>query len=144
MTVLLTTQYLEEADQLADTIALIDGGTMIAEGTPGQLKRRVAGEVAVLSFADEPSLQRAAALLGSRATRPRDAPRTFAVGIDGPADLRDLLNALDDAGTPPASLALHEPTLDDVFLSLTGREVPAQEAAGHACTLAPGFTTPSP
>jgi ABC-2 type transport system ATP-binding protein len=129
VTVLLTTQHMEEADQLADTIILVDGGTVIADGTLGQLKRRVAGEVATLSFADEPSLQRAAALLGSRATRRRAAPRTLAVGIDGPADLRDLLNALDGAGTPPASLALHEPTLDDVFLSLTGREVPAQEAA---------------
>jgi ABC-2 type transport system ATP-binding protein len=129
LTVLLTTQYLEEADQLADAIALIDGGRLIAEGTPAQLKRRISGEIVEIGFADEPTLQRAATLLGPRATPHLSTPCTLTAGIDGPGDIRDLLNALEHAGVRPERLAVTEPTLDDVFLSLTGQPTPAQKAA---------------
>ncbi len=101
VTVFLTTQYLEEADRLAERIALIDGGRIAAEGTPAELKRRVAGPRLDVTMADG---------------------RTLSVATDGSApSVRALLDELDPAGDAIAAFALHDPTLDDVFLALTAR-----------------------
>jgi ABC-2 type transport system ATP-binding protein len=100
-TVLLTTQYLEEADQLADRIAVLESGVIVAEGTPGDLKSRIGGEMVALHDADGAVL--------------REIPTDGTV-----AGLRAALDALDDAAT--ASVTLRRPSLDDVFLSLTGKD----------------------
>jgi ABC-2 type transport system ATP-binding protein len=125
-TLLLTTQYLEEADQLADRIAVIDGGSVIAEGTADELKDRIGGEVLELHVERSDDVTRVAELLkglGSgeanidldqRAVR-------LAVGNEGPATLLDSVRRLDETDIVLADIALHRPTLDDVFLSLTGR-----------------------
>jgi ABC-2 type transport system ATP-binding protein len=103
VTVFLTTQYLEEADRLAERIALIDGGRIAAEGTPAELKRRVAGPRLDVTMADG---------------------RTLSVATDGSApSVRALLDELDPAGDAIAAFALHDPTLDDVFLALTHKEL---------------------
>jgi ABC-2 type transport system ATP-binding protein len=120
VTIFLTTQYLEEADQLADSIAFLDRGRLIAEGTPRELKGRIAGGHVVLHFADPGSLDSAAlALDGS--TRD-DAALTLQVPNDaGVRSLRVLLDRLDHASIEVANLTVHTPDLDDVFLTLTGQ-----------------------
>ncbi len=126
-TVLLTTQYLEEADRLADTIVVIDHGRVIAEGSPAQLKARLGATVIELGFADEPTADRAAAVLvpfGVRAPERRGLVVTMEV-TDGPRALVAALRALDGDGLDTESVAVREPSLDDVFLSLTGRSVEA-------------------
>src|SRR4051794_5006469 len=120
VTVFLTTQYLEEADQLADRIAVLDHGRLVAHGTADELKRRVPGGHVALRFADAAALDRAAAALGP-ATRD-DAALTLQVPGDGSVRaLRELLGRLDAAGVEVERLSLHTPDLDDVFLALTGR-----------------------
>jgi ABC-2 type transport system ATP-binding protein len=124
-TLLLTTQYLEEADQLADRIAVIDLGTVIAEGTSDELKDRVGGAVLELQVEDRGLLPRAAdALVGmgrEAATLDADAGRIrIPVGEDGSRALTDSVRRLDDAEIAIADVALHRPTLDDVFMALTG------------------------
>jgi ABC-2 type transport system ATP-binding protein len=120
VTVFLTTQYLEEADQLADRIAVLDHGRLVAHGTADELKRRVPGGHVALRFADVAALDRAAAALGP-ATRD-DAALTLQVPGDGSVRaLRELLGRLDAAGVEVDRLSLHTPDLDDVFLALTGR-----------------------
>jgi ABC-2 type transport system ATP-binding protein len=121
VTVFLTTQYLEEADQLADQIALLDHGTLIAEGTPDQLKRMVPGGHIRLRFTDIDTLTRAEAVIA----RPAKADEE-AITLDVPTggsvpDLRGILTLLDDHGIDAAELTVHTPDLDDVFLTLTGR-----------------------
>ena len=118
VTLFLTTQYLEEADQLADHIALLDEGRVVASGTPGELKRLVPGGHVDVRFATPGDLERAAALLP---VAPPD-PASLALRVPGdasPAELRDLLNRLADV--PASEASLHTPDLDDVFLTLTGR-----------------------
>jgi ABC-2 type transport system ATP-binding protein len=123
-TLLLTTQYLEEADSLADTIAVIDGGRVIAEGTSDELKDRVGGEVLAIVVADRANVEKTAAALeglGSGSPKTDDAGGvTLPVGADGPAVLTEAVRRLDDAGIKLADIALHRPSLDDVFLALTG------------------------
>jgi ABC-2 type transport system ATP-binding protein len=120
VTVFLTTQYLEEADQLADRIALLDHGRLIAEGTPEELKRLVPGGHVVLRFTDPGGLEYAARLFGSSA-RDNDA-FTLQVPNDGTVQsLRALLDRLDGASVDVADLSVHTPDLDDVFLALTGQ-----------------------
>ena len=116
-TVLLTTQYLEEADRLADNIVVIDKGLIAAEGTAKQLKARLGDTVIEFECESSDQAERAAGLLGG----------THAAGTivrlvmsDGPATLRDALNQLAAAEIVPHNVALREPTLDDVFLTLTG------------------------
>jgi ABC-2 type transport system ATP-binding protein len=118
-TVLLTTQYLEEADQLADGISVLDGGRIVARGTADELKRRVGGGHARLVFADAAALDAAAAVLGGV----RDGlARALTVPTDAdPRAVRTLLDRLDAAGTTATGLTVHTPDLDDVFLALTGR-----------------------
>ncbi|GMA31336.1 ABC transporter ATP-binding protein [Litorihabitans aurantiacus] len=122
-TVLLTTQYLEEADQLADQIAVIDAGAVIAEGTATELKARAGGAWVDVVLA--PGVDGAAALVAARRVVPEAAfderaRRLTAPATDGSAELRALLGALEAAGTAVAEAALRQPTLDEVFLQLTG------------------------
>jgi ABC-2 type transport system ATP-binding protein len=120
VTIFLTTQYLEEADQLADRIAVLDHGRLVAEGTAAQLKRQVPGGHVRLRFAGAAGLELAARALpeGSR----DDEALTLQVPGDGGArSLRALLDRLDGAGVEVEELSVHTPDLDDVFLALTGR-----------------------
>lgn len=120
--VLLTTQYLEEADQLADAIGVIDDGRMIAAGTPDELKRRVSGEHVTLAFADAATFERARAVPFGASTRFDDESLSvLAPTADPVATIRELLAAADGAGLPIDGVSVVKPTLDDVFLSLTGR-----------------------
>ena len=119
VTVFLTTQYLEEADELADRIALLDGGRIVADGTPGQLKALVPGGHVRLQFADAAALA-AAARRCPGATRD-DAALSLTVPSDGTVrSLREVLDALGPDDDAVRDLALHTPDLDDVFLALTG------------------------
>jgi ABC-2 type transport system ATP-binding protein len=116
--VLLTTQYLEEADHLADEIALLDHGRIIAQGSADELKASLGGEVVRLAFADEAGLHRA--LDSVAAIRKDERLRTIEVGTDGSAaSVYELLGRLQAAGAPAARVSVERPSLDDVFLSLT-------------------------
>jgi ABC-2 type transport system ATP-binding protein len=123
-TLLLCTQYLEEADQLCDRIGVIDLGTVIAEGTSTELKDKVGGEVLELHVAAEHVSGAADRLRGLGSDEPTvDADLRLIripVGSEGPRVLLETVRRLDDADVPIEEIALHRPTLDDVFLSLTG------------------------
>jgi ABC-2 type transport system ATP-binding protein len=122
VTVFLTTQYLEEADRLADRIAVIDGGRVVAQGTPAQLKDRVAGQRLDLELADAAAFQALAGYLGDRAVRHDRGRLTIGVATDGSAaDVRALLDEVDPGRRAVQRFAVHTATLDDVFLALTGR-----------------------
>jgi ABC-2 type transport system ATP-binding protein len=128
VTILLTTQYLEEADELADRIALLDHGRLVAEGTPDQLKRRIPGGHIRLQFADPDGLEAAARTLGE-AVRDDEA-LTLQVPSDGSVkSLRALLDRLDGASIEVSELSIHTPDLDDVFLTLTGQPDKEKEPA---------------
>ncbi len=117
-TVVLTTQYLEEADELADRVAVLDAGRIVAAGTPEQLKRRVPGGHVRLRFAGLPALDAASAAV--RGHRDEDS-LSLTVPADGSlASLRALLDQLDRAQVEVEDLAIHTPDLDDVFLAVTG------------------------
>jgi ABC-2 type transport system ATP-binding protein len=122
-TVLLTTQYLEEADRLAERVAVVDGGRVIAEGTPADLKARLGNTVIEIGMPTEAAAARAAEVLSSRvAGRPEREGTTVRIpSNDGARLLIEVLRALDAEELAPASLAVREPSLDDVFLALTGR-----------------------
>ena len=124
-TVLLTTQYLEEADRLADRIIVIDKGVIAAEGTAAELKARLGETTVVLTFADAQWAQRAADLLVDfdASTLANDASALAIPLRGGPSTVRTVLNMLDSASIVAAHIDLHEPTLDEVFLSLTGTTV---------------------
>jgi ABC-2 type transport system ATP-binding protein len=127
-TVFLTTQYLEEADRLADRIALLDHGKLVAEGTAEELKRRVPGGHVRLRFADADGLAAAARCLGE-ASRNGDALTLQIPSDGGVRSLRALLDRLDGASIEVAELSVHTPDLDDVFLTLTGRTDDAEVTA---------------
>ena len=119
VTVFLTTQYLDEADQLADRIAVLDQGRLVAQGTPGELKRQVPGSHVLLRFADAGELDAAARVLAG-STR-IDEDLTLRVPSDGGLkSLRALLGRLDEYSLNPEDFSVHTPDLDDVFLALTG------------------------
>src|SRR5262245_63381217 len=124
-TILLTTQYLEEADNLADRVAVIDLGTVIAEGTSDDLKDQIGGEVLELHVQDRGETTKVAEILEGigtgEPTLDLEAGRVrIPVGGSGPSALLDSVRRLDDGSVALADIALHRPTLDDVFLSLTG------------------------
>ncbi len=126
-TVLLTTQYLDEADRLAGRIAVIDHGRVVASGTPDDLKRSVGGERIDVRAPDTetlPAVRRAvAAALGTEPALDPETGRLTAQVADGVAGLRAVVRELDRAGLAVNDLALRRPTLDEVFLALTEREV---------------------
>jgi ABC-2 type transport system ATP-binding protein len=119
VTILLTTQYLEEADQLADRIAVLDQGKLVAQGTPDELKRRIPGGHIRLQFADASGLESAARTLGEVARD--DNELTLQIPTDGSVrSLRAVLDRLDDESIAVNDLSIHTPDLDDVFFALTG------------------------
>jgi len=119
VTIFLTTQYLEEADQLADLVAVLDGGRVVAQGTAAELKRRVPGGHALLTFTSASALGQAAAQFGDRATR-NDAELTLQVPAgDSGRSVQDVLSRIDVDSV--LHVTLHTPDLDDVFLALTGK-----------------------
>jgi ABC-2 type transport system ATP-binding protein len=124
VTIFLTTQYLEEADELADRIALLDHGRLIAQGTAEELKRLIPGGHVSLRFTDDDALKSALDALDAGFVDSSDDDRlTLQIPSDGSvAALRDLLARLDAAGIEPADLSVHTPDLDDVFLTLTGQK----------------------
>ncbi|HSX34606.1 MAG TPA: ATP-binding cassette domain-containing protein [Candidatus Saccharimonadales bacterium] len=122
-TILLTTQYLEEADQLADRIVVIDGGKVIAEGTANELKGKVGNDRLELTFKDAKTLVTARETLGKAVIDADEKEHTLTVVIkDTNKDVKDTLEALAGKHVTIKSMAIHKPTLDDVFLSLTGKQ----------------------
>ena len=127
-TVFLTTQYLEEADQLADRIAIIDNGRLVAEGTPAALKASIGQPSMTVTLEDPDQRSAAEQTLGALGTRLPGGARTVAIRLpDGAGGIANVVRALDDAGVRVASLDLAEPTLDDVFLAKTGRSIRADD-----------------
>jgi ABC-2 type transport system ATP-binding protein len=128
-TVLLTTQYLDEADRLASELALVDHGRIVARGTTAELKSMVAHDVLAVRPADPAAAPLAAEELADLASG--DPPRTEAgevrLAVADPSAAAQAVRRLDARGVPLAGIELHRPTLDDVFLALTGR--PTLEAA---------------
>jgi ABC-2 type transport system ATP-binding protein len=128
VTVFLTTQYLEEADVLANRVGIIDHGRIVAEGTPAQLKADVGRPTVEVVTADSEDRERAAAIL-ARFGEPCAAIQGVAVRLQtGEADLAEIVRALDAEGLKVENLQLHQPSLDDVFLAKTGRSL---EGAGE-------------
>jgi ABC-2 type transport system ATP-binding protein len=138
VTVFLTTQYLEEADVLANRVGIIDRGHIVAEGTPGELKREIGGDTVEAVPADPHDHERAAAVLGRFGAEAAHSSRGVAARLaDGAGQLAEIVRALDDEGIALASLQVHSPSLDDVFLAKTGRSLEgagdggSDEAAGE-------------
>jgi ABC-2 type transport system ATP-binding protein len=128
-TVFLTTQYLDEADKLADRVAILDHGRIVAEGTVQELKQRIPGGHIDLSFADATTQLEAAARL--EAQLPAGEGLTLQIPTDGNVTtLRRVLRELDEADVDVVDLAVHTPDLDDVFLALTGRPTANEESDG--------------
>ncbi|MGW1742750.1 ATP-binding cassette domain-containing protein [Nocardia sp. NPDC001965] len=119
VTIFLTTQYLEEADQLADRIAVLDQGRIVAEGTADELKRRVPGSYVRLRFTQGAELDAAARVLPD-STRDDETLSLRVPGDGGSKSLRYVLDRLDGAALEATEVSVHTPDLDDVFLSLTG------------------------
>jgi len=127
VTVFLTTQYLEEADVLADRVGIIDHGLIVAEGTPAELKAQI-GRPTVEAVPDDPSQLGAVSAALERFGAPtQGSPGSAAVMLDGKGDLADVVRALDAAGVKVATVQLHAPSLDDVFLAKTGRKLEGDE-----------------
>jgi ABC-2 type transport system ATP-binding protein len=128
VTVFLTTQYLEEADSLADRVGIIDHGRIVAEGSPAQLKAQVGRPTVEVVPADPEERERAAAILARFGDPCASAAEGVAVRLrSGEADLAEIVRALDAENLKVENLQLHQPSLDDVFLAKTGRSL---EGAG--------------
>jgi oleandomycin transport system ATP-binding protein len=127
-TVLLTTQYLDEADQLADEIVVIDHGRVIASGTSEQLKARTGAQTMTVRPASDADRDKIAAAVGLVAAGPVDIRGSvIAAPVKDPGALATLVRRLDDSGLLVAELSLHSPSLDEVFLTLTGRPAESDE-----------------
>ena len=128
-TVFLTTQYLEEADQLADNVGIIDSGRIVAEGTPEALKGEVGNPHVELLVGEGavPEAERVCAGLG-RLLPPKDGKRVLLEVPNGSADVPRVVRALDEAGIAVESLELVRPSLDDVFVAKTGHHLEKEEA----------------
>jgi ABC-2 type transport system ATP-binding protein len=126
VTIFLTTQYLEEADELANRIAVLDKGKLVAEGTADELKRLIPGGYVQLQFADDAGLSAAASILGEVSRD--DVALTLEIPTDGGVrSLRALLEQVDNKNIEVANLVVHTPDLDDVFFALTGHPVTEKE-----------------
>jgi ABC-2 type transport system ATP-binding protein len=128
-TVLLTTQYLEEADRLAERVAVVDGGKVVVDDSPAALKNRLGSTVVEMTFEDDQAALRARAVVegaGLSVEQERDLLRFNA--NDGAAVLLDVLRSVDSNKLAPKSLAVREPSLDDVFLALTGHHAVDRDA----------------
>lgn len=129
-TILLTTQYLEEADQLADQIIVIDGGKVIAQGTATELKSKIGEDRLELTFKDAAALHAAQAALGKIKLDVNEQQTSLSLIIsDINRDVKDVLDKLAAAKVPISLMDVHKPTLDDVFLSLTGKQKPKAETS---------------
>jgi len=134
-TVLLTTQYLEEADRLANRVAVVDVGRIIAQGRPSELKAQLGSTVIEIGMGKEAEAIRAADVLArmGSAEPEREGTTIRLASGDGPKVLMGVLRSLDAEGLGPSSLSVREPSLDDVFLRLTGRHAePAEEPQQEA------------
>ncbi|MGO8864598.1 MAG: ATP-binding cassette domain-containing protein [Acidimicrobiales bacterium] len=142
-TVLLTTQYLEEADRLCKEIVVVDHGRVIAEGAPAQLKATLGTSVVSITLSDDGMAPRAAELVAPLSDkRPTIDGATVELTVDnGPKVAVEVLRVLDEAGIILAGLALREPTLDDVFLSLTGHTTEEDRPAPNTRRDTKGKTT---
>ncbi|WP_405485649.1 ATP-binding cassette domain-containing protein [Nocardia sp. NBC_00511] len=127
VTIFLTTQYLEEADQLADRIAVLDQGRIVAEGTSAELKRRLPGSHILLRFTDSTDLEAAQRILAG-STRDDEALTLQVPGSGGSKFLRGLLDRLAEHSIEADEVSIHTPDLDDVFLALTGHATTEAEA----------------
>lgn len=128
VTIFLTTQYMEEADYLSDRIIVLDTGKIIAEGTPKDLKAKMGSERLELSIAASSDLEKARLALDSGTIHIDQKRRILSIATSGGVkELRVILNKLDDAEIEVDNLSLRQPTLDDVFLSLTGHVTASQE-----------------
>lgn len=131
-TLLLTTQYLEEADQLADKIVVIDNGVVIAEGTASELKRKIGNDRLELIFSSKKYLSDAKKVLGKAVVATDEKELSASVVItDINKDVRKTLDVLADKKITVASMEIHKPTLDDVFLALTGKIKKTDETGGE-------------
>jgi ABC-2 type transport system ATP-binding protein len=134
--VVLTTQYLDEADHLAASIVIIDRGELIAQGTPNELKSRIGTDIVELHTLDLDAMTRAAHVLSTLGLgQPTTDPSTRRCAIaapDGPKQLPAIIRALDEAGVTVEDLSLRRPTLDEVFLTLTGRHATETSTNGNA------------
>jgi ABC-2 type transport system ATP-binding protein len=126
-TVLLTTQYLDEADALADRITFIDRGRVIARGTPAELKARVGGRHVEFTLTSASEAAQVAAKLGAFGATPGDHRVRVAIG-DQPADLARLMQAMEHVGIEPVDYQVRTPSLEDVYFALTGRGRAGQPA----------------
>ncbi len=129
VTVFLTTQYLEEADVLADRVGIIDHGHIVAEGTPAQLKAEIGKPTVEIVPETGDDLERLRGLLRRFGDETAARPGAFAVQLDGKGHLPDVIRALDTENLRAAEINLHQPTLDDVFLAKTGRTLEGAEDA---------------
>ena len=127
VTIFLTTQYLEEADVLADRVAIIDFGRIVAEGSPGSLKAEIGRPTVEAVPADPEEIHIVAQVLARFGTQVSAAPNAVAVRLEGDADLADVVRALDAEGVRHEHLRLHAPSLDDVFLAKTGHRLEGKE-----------------
>jgi ABC-2 type transport system ATP-binding protein len=124
MTIFLTTQYLEEADKLANEVAIINQGRIVVRGTPRDLKKEIGNQVVTLSFASAELAQRADAVLKGLSPQRQTVDSDLLCYFTAAADkLPGLIRALDEAQIPLEALTLNEPTLDDVFMRATGHRM---------------------
>jgi ABC-2 type transport system ATP-binding protein len=130
ITIFLTTQYLEEADELADRVAIIDKGKIVAEGSPQKLKEQYGQETINLTFGDSADLDRARAALQDFSQKARVEDKTLSLGLSEAAKaLPEVMTRLQRANLVPSALTLTQPSLDDVFLQVTGQRFSAEETA---------------
>jgi ABC-2 type transport system ATP-binding protein len=127
VTIFLTTQYLEEADALADRVAIIDFGRIVAEGSPSALKAEIGRPTIEAVPADPDEIDVVAAVLARFGTPVSAAPKAVAVRLEGDADLADVVRALDAEGIRHEHLQVHAPSLDDVFLAKTGHRLEGED-----------------